>query len=413
MKTTVQSRAIDHEAPPPSKDKNVDSTLNLKKKLSQKSILDYMSHVDWVGQGNSLAPFVVELDPTTACNLACPDCISRELLNQGYFSRKRLHDLAHELVEAGVKAVVLIGGGEPLAHPEIGWLIEYFAKSDVKLGLTTNGTLLDRHLDLIAEAVDWTRVSIDAATAATFQQLRPSPSGKSLFPKVINNMRQFAAKKRGKLGYSFMIYCDGLYSKAPEAGPKAANGKRIIPLQPAFANGVAGETKQSVTNVGEIYAAAGLAKDIGCDYFELKPMYDENHFLILMNQEITQLASQAAEQAIRLETDSFKVLLATKLPDFFAHKSPTEPKPYHRCAVAQMRTLITPSGVYVCPYFRGRDDKRVGDVTKSEFKVVWQSAQRAEVMSKLDPARDCTMHCIRHESNLFVEDWVTGQIRPI
>ena len=28
---------------------------------------------------------VVELDPTTACNLACHDCISANLLNQGGF----------------------------------------------------------------------------------------------------------------------------------------------------------------------------------------------------------------------------------------------------------------------------------------------------------------------------------------
>ena len=28
---------------------------------------------------------VLELDPTTACNLACHDCISANLLNQGGF----------------------------------------------------------------------------------------------------------------------------------------------------------------------------------------------------------------------------------------------------------------------------------------------------------------------------------------
>ena len=28
-------------------------------------------------------PWVVELDPTTACNLACHGCISASLLNQG------------------------------------------------------------------------------------------------------------------------------------------------------------------------------------------------------------------------------------------------------------------------------------------------------------------------------------------
>ena len=35
-------------------------------------------------------PWVIELDPTTACNLACHGCISANLLNQGGFKRDRI-----------------------------------------------------------------------------------------------------------------------------------------------------------------------------------------------------------------------------------------------------------------------------------------------------------------------------------
>ena len=41
-------------------------------------------------------PCVVELDPTTACNLACHGCISASLLNQGGFKRERIKELAKE-----------------------------------------------------------------------------------------------------------------------------------------------------------------------------------------------------------------------------------------------------------------------------------------------------------------------------
>lgn len=34
----------------------------------------------------SSAPLVVDLDPTTFCDLACPECISGKLLNQGRFT---------------------------------------------------------------------------------------------------------------------------------------------------------------------------------------------------------------------------------------------------------------------------------------------------------------------------------------
>ena len=83
------------------------------------------------------------MDPTTACNLACHGCISASLLNQGGFKRDRIKNLAKEFVEIGVKAVVLIGGGEPMAHPEFGTLVDYFHKNDIHVGVTSNGTLID------------------------------------------------------------------------------------------------------------------------------------------------------------------------------------------------------------------------------------------------------------------------------
>ena len=127
--------------------------LNLTNKLHQTSVLERVKAVDW--STTSSAPMVVEFDPTTACNLACPDCISRDLLNQGFFSRKRIRELTVEMVRAGVKAVILIGGGEPLAHPEIGWVIEYLGSHGVQIGITTNGLLIERYLEPIAEYASW------------------------------------------------------------------------------------------------------------------------------------------------------------------------------------------------------------------------------------------------------------------
>ena len=45
---------------------------------------------------DQVGPWVVELDPTTACNLACHDCISANLLNQGGIDPSRLLKLADE-----------------------------------------------------------------------------------------------------------------------------------------------------------------------------------------------------------------------------------------------------------------------------------------------------------------------------
>jgi len=121
----------------------------------------------------------------------------------------------------------------------------------VHVGVTTNGILIDRHLEVLAEKTSWVRVSMDAATSETFQHFRPSPSGVSQFDRIIGNMRRFAEVKRGKLGYSFLLLSD-----------------------------VDGDGVVKHSNLTEIYEGAVLAKEIGCDYFEVKPSYDMDHFLL-------------------------------------------------------------------------------------------------------------------------------------
>ena len=93
--------------------------MKLTNKLYQKFVIDKLDKTDW-NSGND-APLVVELDPTSVCDLACPGCISEDIIAAGNsFSNERLMSLGQELIDCGVKAVILIGGGEPLVHPKIG-----------------------------------------------------------------------------------------------------------------------------------------------------------------------------------------------------------------------------------------------------------------------------------------------------
>ena len=339
--------------------------LSLKEKLYQKSVVDRIKNPNY--------PYVVELDPTTACDLACPGCISGDLLNKNRFSDERLIELGKELVECGVKAVVLIGGGEPLNHPKIGSLIEFFGKNDVHIGLTTNGTKINKYLYQISEFVNWTRVSIDAATPKTYNYLRPSKSGKDngTFYKVISNMEKLAKRKKGALGYSFLI-------RTP-------------------ADGI------DISNINEIFEAAKLAKDIGCDYFEVKPSYDMNHFLVIHDKKLMEKAKEEIQKAKELEDENFKVLESVNLGYTLKCQNISQPKTYTSCPVAELRTLITPSGVYVCPYFRGREDMKLGDLHNMSFKEMWNSERKNYVLKEyLNPSIHCKMHCIRHESNLEI-----------
>ena len=65
------------------------------------------------------------------------------------------------------------------------------------IGITTNGTFIDRFICEIAEYSFWTRVSMDAAKQKTFDILRSPKAGPSKFRKIIANMENLAKKKRG------------------------------------------------------------------------------------------------------------------------------------------------------------------------------------------------------------------------
>ncbi|MEY8516782.1 radical SAM protein [Lachnospiraceae bacterium 29-84] len=361
-------------------------TMNIKNKLHQQVVVERIAGIDWDRNGSS-APLVVEFDTTEVCNLACPGCISEDLVcNQTSFSDTRLMEIAKEMFGAGVKAVILIGGGEPLAHPAVGNFIEYLGEHDIHIGITTNGSFLDRYMELIGEYSEWTRVSVDAASSEMFGKLRPSKSGKNEFYHIIENMRKLAQVKKGKLGYSYLIRTE-------------SDGFGIE------------------SNIHEIYDAAVLARDIGCDYFEIKPSYcyegGQPHALVKHSYE--RMAQARAEISLldELETDKFKIVKAINLEASLKCVQQKQEKNYTRCPVAELRTLITPSGVYICPYWRGKSEYSYGDAHGTFFSDIWNSKRRREVMDFADPSVKCQFHCLRHESNIEILDMLHCNMKDI
>ena len=350
--------------------------LTLQDKLDQSSV---QARIREFIKNKKVNPWVIELDPTTACNLACHGCISANLLNQGGFERERIKDLAKEFYDSGVKAVVLIGGGEPMAHPEFSTIVNYFYEQDIDVGVTSNGTLIKKNLDALAKRTKWVRISVDAGTEEVFQKYRPHASGKSQFNKVIDQMKELSKIRTGKLGYSFLIL-----TKTDKEG-------NFIE-----------------TNATDIINAAKVAKDIGCDYFEVKPSFDMMHFINSLTPETAKLVNDQLQQIRELEDKNFKVISPYTLNDNLENKNVQE-KEYTRCLTAEFRSVFTPSGAYVCPYHRGNLNMRIGDANKQSFQEIWTGKTRENIMTKLNPKEHCRFHCIRHYTNIKLEKIMAGE----
>jgi len=352
--------------------------LSLYEKIFQEEVVHRIKEN---GQNNPTPrPWVVELDPTTACNLACHGCISANLLNQGGFKRERLKELAREFKESGVKAVVLIGGGEPMAHPEFGTIVDYFYENDIHVGVTSNGTLIDKYLESLAYRTKWVRISVDAGCEEVFQQYRPHMSGKSQFNKVIEGMKKISEIKKTKLGYSFLV----------------------LEKQGADRKGVEHGSNYVETNATDIFKAAKLAKEIGCDYFEVKPSFDPFHFLNDTSKLMTNIIKSELDLCKDLKDENFNIISPYTLEKTMDGERKQD-KEYSRCLTAEMRTVLTPSGAYVCPYHRGNTSLKIGDPNVESFKDIWYGKTRKEIMEKLDPRKHCKFHCIRHQTNQELE----------
>ncbi|MEO3973675.1 radical SAM protein [Streptomyces sp. CAU 1734] len=327
----------------------------------------------------SSGPLVVDLDPTTFCDLACPECISGKLLNQGRFTPERLAELADELIQMSVRGVVLIGGGEPLAHRGTRKVLRMLGEAGVAIGVVTNGTMIQQNLDELAEYASWVRVSMDAGTRETYGIFRPDRKGRSVFDKVIGNMRMLAEVKKGALGYSFLVM-----TRQQRDGTV-------------------------VSNHHEVLEAAGLAKDIGCDYFETKAMFDDGHHVIQVADDILgSVDDQLARAEEKWADDSFEIINSSTLTSLRNRVGAVQPKEYHQCQVAELRTLITPSGVYVCSYHRGNAQAKIGDAVTERMQDIWLNSDRGII----DPTRDCRFHCARHRSNLELEKIAAEAVTP-
>lgn len=349
--------------------------LNFTDKMLQPNIFPRIE--EYVEKRTTSGPLIVELDPTSACNFQCPECISADLLNKGGIKDERLMELIGEFHEAGVKGIIFIGGGEPLAHKLMPDPIVKAHNLGMSIGLTTNGSLLNRYLEEIANYVQWTRVSVDAGTPEIFSKIRPSHIPNA-FSRVTSNIEALAKIKKGILGYSFLLI------------------ERHDP------NG------QIVTNVQELFCAARLAKNLGCDYFEFKPAVDMHHNLIPLSNNLKQEIIRQKPLLEALKTDKFEVVSPKSIDHLLTNSSSNQPKTYQTCPSLELRTVVTSTGIYPCPYKRGYENQKVGGIDVN-FNDYWKSDERQNNTKSVNPSKSCLFYCIRHEQNLLLHLLANGQ----
>jgi MoaA/NifB/PqqE/SkfB family radical SAM enzyme len=150
-------------------------------------ILSHIGTIKDLMSGKSPYPVSCEIDPSNLCNHGCSWCYfagSRQA-DKKSLEEKLLFKLIEDLAGGGTKSVTFTGGGEPLINPAAPEAIRRAYSLGMRVGLVTNGGLLDKKKNkIIVSCCDFVRISLDAADEKSHNKLHnPHNPGKDNFKK--------------------------------------------------------------------------------------------------------------------------------------------------------------------------------------------------------------------------------------
>lgn len=285
-------------------------------------------------------PFSLSIEPTTACNLACPECPSG--LKQ--FSRPtgklnlELNEKILEQVRSTVFYINYYFQGEPFIHPQFLDLIRAAKKAKIYTATSTNAHFIDmkKALEIIDSGLDRLIISIDGMTQASYEQYRINGQ----LSKVIEASTFLVEAKRERNSSTpYLIF-------------------QFLAVKP---------------NEKEIPAVFSLAKEIGIDEVRIKTaqFYDFKHGNSLMPEQ-----DNYSRYSLQ-RNGTYKL----------------KGRQGNHCWRMWSGSVLTWDGKVVPCCFDKDASHVLGDVSQQEFKKIWNSSAyqkfRYAVLTKRDEIEIC------------------------
>lgn len=122
------------------------------------------------------------------CNLRCTYCMPAEGIaltpKKELMTADEVFAIAQTFVNNGVNKIRLTGG-EPLLRKDFPEIIEKLSQLETEISITTNGILIDRHIDILKQfKVKKINLSLDTLVASKFNTI----TLRNQFEKVIDNL---------------------------------------------------------------------------------------------------------------------------------------------------------------------------------------------------------------------------------
>ena len=319
------------------------------REFSEFKILNHLPLMEKILRGENNAPITVEIDPSNECNHRCIWCIDGKHRSEHpeKIDRDVLFRAVEEMARMGVKGLVIKGGGEPLTYEHFADLLLHVRELGMKVGIITNGELIDEHEEVILKTCEWLRISVDAGTLSTHDRVhRPQSSG--AFLRILHNIREVSGR----------IYTGVIYVVHPH-------------------------------NFHEMARMATLARKAGCRYIAFKKVILPNRDMftpeLLMAIDSAYLYAKKSQ-----ENESFKVI-GFRIYDFTNNG---KPRPYGLCKAHRLIGIVCADGnLYTCCSTRGNPDYCYGSLKDESFDAIWNGPRRAEILERID-AGVCRELCV-------------------
>lgn len=284
-------------------------------------------------------PISVELALTNKCNFNCRWCSDYQLRDRlgGEFHPKTLFNLLEDLAAGGTKGVCVEGGGEPTLYPRFKDTIKKIKSLGMSAGLITNGSILN-YADIM-DHFEWIRVSLDVPNAREMKRLK----GVDKFDAVVRNIeRMIKARKNTVVGIGYVL---------------------------------------NSLNIAGLEGIVKRLKNIGVDYFHIRPVIDSPKIMLPKDTDISHLKKH--------EDGKFKVLIDAIQENQIKGNAAL---PCYAHSVTA--TITADGGVYICGRLNIYDWwKPLGDLNKQSFHEIWQGKERIRQMKQLSDGNFCNKHC--------------------
>lgn len=320
--------------------------------------------------GENIYPIELEIGLTNACNHRCIFCaVDYTGYKPTIMDKEVLIRNLEEISKKGVKSIIYAGEGEPLLHKDAPEIINKTKELGIDVAVSTNGVLLTPEVSKeCLKSLTWIRFSTAAITEENFNKIQRGKKGD--LQKVLTNM-QAAVRIKKDNSLSTTI------------------GVQLLLLP---------------DNKDEIIEMAKRLREIGIDYFTIKPFSQHPQSQQILKIDYNELIGLEKEVK-ELETENFKIYFRAHSMEKLSCK-----RAYKKCLALPFMVYIDSKGnLWPCIVFLGKEELSYGNINKESFVEIWEGEHRKKInkiFADMDLEKNCRELCRLDEMNKYLDELI-------